>query len=170
MANNPAGKPIEDGHHADINDVADYIISKMDEASWLNVLKLQKLLYYVQAWTLAIENVRCFDGEFQAWVHGPVNREIYDRFKDEKSMYSRVRARDMRKGFDPEEMDLDVRTNINSVLEVYGDFSDDQLEEMTHREQPWIDAREGCSPRERCTNDIDEITMRNYYAARLSDN
>jgi uncharacterized phage-associated protein len=169
MANNAAAKPIKDGHHADINDVADYIIMKMNEASWINVLKLQKLLYYVQAWTLAFENQRCFDGEFQAWVHGPVNREIYDRFKDRKSMYSRVRLTDMRDEFEIASIPKDVITNIDSVLEAYGDFSDDQLEEMTHNETPWLDAREGCSPRERCTMDIDEVTMREYYAARVKD-
>jgi uncharacterized phage-associated protein len=161
-----ANKPIKDGHLADIDDVADYIIWKMNEASWINVLKLQKLLYYVQAWMLAFENRRCFRGGFQAWVHGPVNRDIYDRFKDIKSMYSRVRPRDIREEFDPDKMHNAVVAHIDAVLEAYGALSDDQLEDMTHSEEPWIEARGDCSPRERCENFIAETTMRDYYAAR----
>lgn len=163
-----AVKPIDQKEMADINDVADFLIVKMNEAGWLNVLKLQKLLYYVQAWMLAIHNRRCFSGEFQAWVHGPVNREIYNRFKDTKSMYSRVRTTDVRPDFKLETLPPWAVAHINEVLEVYGDLSDDQLEEMTHQEKPWIEARGDCSPRERCESEIDQHTMRDYYAARIA--
>ena len=76
-----------------VNDVVDYIILRVnaDEQNVLINLKLQKLLFYTQAWHLAIHSDRLFDGEFQAWVHGPVNREIYDRFVGQgKSLYSEI--------------------------------------------------------------------------------
>ena len=67
-----------------IHDITDYIILRVKSedrfASLIN-LKLQKLLYYVQAWSYGINKKPMFDGEFEAWIHGPVNREIYNRFK-----------------------------------------------------------------------------------------
>ena len=76
---------------ATINDTADYIISKLNDGrTSLNVLKLQKLMYYCQAWSLALREMRLFSGVFQAWVHGPVNRALYDRLSS-LGMYSPVR-------------------------------------------------------------------------------
>jgi uncharacterized phage-associated protein len=162
-------RPVSDEEPAvGINDVCDYLILRVNEAGYLNVLKLQKLLYYVQAWWLAIENKRCFKGGFQAWVHGPVSRKIYDRFKD-KSMYSRVRSTDIRADFDPDAVPKPMRKHIARVLEAYGEYTDDQLEELTHDERPWQEARDGYAPRDRCEAVISEITMRDYYAARLPE-
>jgi hypothetical protein len=49
----------------------------------------------VQAWHLAFYQKPLFDGKFQAWIHGPVNREIYDRFKENKLLYSTVDCDDL---------------------------------------------------------------------------
>jgi len=65
-------------------------------------------------------------------------------------------------------LESDVKDHIDYVLEAYAPFSDVQLERMTHNEQPWLDARDGYEPFQRCEEEIDEITMRNYYAARVS--
>lgn len=152
---------------AHLDDVADYIIVKLNEAgSSLNVLKLHKLLYYVQAWYLAFKKNRCFNSAFQAWVHGPVSRSLYDRFPG-KSMYSPVRSRDIRDDFAIENIPRAVKRHIDNVLEVYADLTDDQLEEMTHREQPWIEARGDCDPKERCETAILDATMASYYRARV---
>lgn len=162
------GSQLPDGSAADLQDVCDYVITRLDEAdATLSVLKLHKLLYYIQAWHLALGRGRCFDEAFQAWVHGPVSRSVYDRFKDTKSMYSRVRPRDVREDFDPSVLPKKVRRHINIVLEAYGEFTDDQLEEMTHREKPWLEARGHLKPSERCENEISDATMEKFYSARL---
>ncbi|RJF74089.1 Panacea domain-containing protein [Rhodopseudomonas palustris] len=156
---------------ADIHDVVDYIVVKMEDAGErLNVLKLHKLLYYVQAWNLAFGKGRFFNNEFQAWVHGPVCRIIYDRFKDTKSMYSPVRRRDMRENFDVDALPNPVKRHIDNILEAYAEYTDDQLEEMTHQERPWIETREGYHPNERCEKAISDKTMQEYYSARLQRN
>ena len=151
-----------------IDDVCDYIIARCAEAGvGLNLLKLQKLLYYVQAWHLAFFGTPLFGGKFQAWVHGPVNREVYDRFKDEKSLYSAVTVDDVREGFDGSTLSDEARRHINKILNTYGAFTGDQLEEMTHSEDPWIRARDGYRPTQRCEVLIDENVMSDYYRARL---
>ena len=154
---------------ATLNDVADFVIAKTTEAGvGLNLLKLQKLVYYCQAWSLAFDKGPLFEGKFQAWVHGPVSRELYDRFAVTKFLYSDVTAADIRKEFNPDNL-LDVeRQLIDGVLEVYAKYSGDQLEEMTHREQPWRDARGELQLHERCEAIINEETMKACYSSRLA--
>lgn len=152
-----------------IDDVCDYIILMCRTADeGLNLLKLQKLLYYVQAWSLAFEGKPHFEGKFQAWVHGPVNRHIYDRFKDSKSLYSAVTEADMRPEFDPDlQLTAQDRLHIQSVLEVYASFGDSDLEAQTHAEDPWIQARGNCRPTERCETEISERLMEDFYKKRI---
>lgn len=153
---------------ATIDDVCDYIILRCSSAGLpLNVLKLQKLLYYSQAWNLAFTHQRLFEGRFQAWVHGPVNREIYDRFVDSKYLYSDVASTDV-KSTDPQIRLTDRdKVLVESVIESYAKYSGTELEMMTHREKPWIDARGGIPELERCEVEIDEDTMRSFYADRI---
>lgn len=151
---------------ATINDVCDYIIIKLEAAGdFPSVLKLQKLLYYVQAWHLAINKEPLFQGKFQAWIHGPVNREIYDRFSGSKMMYSSVSNSDCNGGQD--RLTEDERIAVDDVLDVYAKYSGSQLEEMTHKEDPWLNARGGVSPSQRCETEISEDDMRTYYGSRI---
>jgi len=153
-----------------IDDVSNYVIFRItgEGNGSLSHLKLQKLLYYIQSWHLAFDKSPLFNGKFQAWIHGPVNREIYNRFKDSKYMYSSITMSDI------PETDLKFpslssadKELIDSVLESYAPFSDVQLEKITHDEKPWIEARDGYEPFERCEQEINEDTMRDYYAARI---
>lgn len=155
------------GRMATINDVCDYIISKVAQDG-LSLLKLQKLLYYCQAWHLAFDKGQLFRGRFQAWVHGPVNREIYDRFKDKKALYDAVSDDDIRADFSYENITVEQRAHIDAVLNVYCKFTGDQLEAMTHEEEPWITARCGIPLHQRCENNIDEELMGGYYKSRLA--
>ncbi|HWO17397.1 MAG TPA: type II toxin-antitoxin system antitoxin SocA domain-containing protein [Kofleriaceae bacterium] len=151
-----------------VDQCADYIIWKLTEDGRpLNVLKLQKLAYYVQAWHLAYHDKPMFPARFEAWIHGPVNRTLYDRFRNSHQLYGAVTLNDVRPGFDPSSLSEDARVFIDSVLEAYGGFSGSQLEELTHRELPWQKARGSLGPTERCENAIDEKTMSDYYHARL---
>jgi len=154
----------------DINQVCDYIIFRLksEDNAQLSHLKLQKLLYYAQSWNLAFRGVPLFDGKFQAWIHGPVNRVIYNRFKDSKWIYSPINLNDIADKNVSEKISAEEKSHIDVVLEVYAPFTDTDLEIKTHSEAPWIEAREGYDPSQRCEVDLDEETMRTYYAARLS--
>ena len=64
------------------NKVADWFIHFAHEVGDpITNLKLQKLVYYAQAWYLALHGKRLFPAEFQAWVHGPVCHSLYQRFR-----------------------------------------------------------------------------------------
>ena len=154
---------------ANISTVCDYIIIQLnaDGDSDLTTLKLQKLLYYIQAWHLAFYKKPMFEGEFQAWVHGPVNRKIYNRFKDTKFLYSSITMQDVEDRNAGDSLTKKEKSHIGSVLDAYAKYSPSQLEVMTHREKPWIDARNGVDKLERSENVISEETMMKFYRARL---
>jgi uncharacterized phage-associated protein len=152
-----------------INQICDYIISRLksDENVPLSNIKLQKLLYYVQAWHIAIKETPLFDGKFEAWVHGPVNRDIYARFNTSKYLYSEITYDDIIDKNVSNKLTEDEINHVNLVLDSYAKFSGIQLEEMSHNEIPWIEAREGYQPNERCTIEINESTLGDFFRARL---
>ena len=153
-----------------VHDLADYIIVKLDEAKiGLNSLKLQKLVYYAQAWRVALAEQSLFPGKFQAWVHGPVNRQLYDRFSVTHSMYDMLSLLDVRPDSDMAAIPDEDRVHIDEILEVYARFSGPQLESMTHGEEPWIRARGDRKPSERCEVEIDEALMASFYKKLLAE-
>ncbi|WP_406825428.1 Panacea domain-containing protein [Pedobacter sp. KACC 23697] len=155
-----------------LRDVCNYVVFRLtgEGGASISHLKLQKLLFYIQAWNLAYEGKGLFDGEFQAWIHGPVNRSVYNRFKDSKYMYSNISLEDLGEiDFKFEQITDENKTFIDGVLEVYAPFSDTQLEKMTHDEAPWQEARGDLKPYERCEEVISEKTMADYYSARLKN-
>ena len=153
---------------ARILDVSDYIISRLtsERRHDLNTLKHQKLLYYTQAWHLAIHDDPLFEESFQAWVHGPVNRTVYDHYKESKGLYSLMSITDAFNLSDIKLTDQEI-AHIEEVLEVYAGFTPFELESMTHQEDPWIEAREGYTEYERCEVEISNESMKTYYRKRL---
>ena len=155
---------------ANIHDVVDYIIiqTKGDTEMPLSHLKLQKILYYVQAWHLANYDEKLFAEDFQAWIHGPVNREIFNRFKETKILYSDIGMEDVQNESVKLVLTEEQKIHIDSVLAVYMPYSGAQLEALSHREAPWRDTREGLSPVERCEKIIPPNLIKNYYKSQIT--
>lgn len=153
-----------------INDIADYIILRVkaedNYASLIN-LKLQKLLYYIQAWSYGMNKKPLFDGEFQAWIHGPVNKSIYDRFNPTKYLYSEINISDILN--EKVEIASEDAEFIEFVLENYLKYSGAELENLSHTELPWIKTREGVASNERCTKIIDSELMKEYYGKKWEE-
>ncbi len=144
-------------------EVANYFIWLAKETgSFVSNLKLQKLVYYAQAWHLAIHGTPLFAEDFQAWVHGPVIPELYQKYKS----------------FRWQPIVVDVTPQLSSTLikflESVSDeyFSCDgyELERMTHSEAPWILARGGIAADVAATNQIEKTWMKEYYGARVEEN
>src|SRR3989338_2389972 len=144
-------------------DVSKYFIAlSQKEGGAVTNKKLQKLLYYAQAWSLALNDKKLFDDPIEAWVHGPAVREIYLRYKDlgpsaikEDIDFASLRI--------PEE----GQKILKEVWRVYGKYDCNYLELLTHSEQPWQQARAGLEPDEGSANVIDPDTMRDFYRAKL---
>lgn len=63
---------------ASVHDIAAYIL---DRCGSMSAMKLQKLVYYAQAWSLALYGRPIFDSPIQAWSNGPVNQELFDKHR-----------------------------------------------------------------------------------------
>lgn len=128
-------------------------------------LRLQKLLYYAQGWHLALLGEPLFSEEIQAWTHGPVVRPLYDKYK--QYGWERIPPAGH---FSPTLFKDDSRDVLDQVWETYGQFSAKHLENMTHRERPWLEAREGCVDHEGSSATISRNVMRDYFRSVMHDN
>jgi len=144
-------------------DIADYFIwLANDIGSFVSNLKLQKLVYYAQAWHLALYDCPLFDEDFQAWIHGPVIPELFEKFEHF--------------GWQPINSDVhpDLPDAIVKHLEEVADeyFSCDAylLEKMTRAELPWQQARGDLSVTEPSTTIIRKEWMQKYYNAHVEEN
>lgn len=148
-------------------DIAAWFLSNIDRESGESIthLKLQKLVYYAQAWALALLGRPLFEDEVQAWAHGPVVESVFHKYKGH--------------GWDaipcPETdvlIDEETEHHLREIMDVYGDFSAKHLEQMTHAEGPWRLARSGLPPHARSSEVITKDSMKTYYLSlykRLND-
>ena len=114
-----------------IFDIAKYILHKLNRMS---TMKLQKLCYYAQAWSLVWDDVPLFDEEFYAWKNGPVCRELFNATRGMFSVCEDEENGDISK------LTEQQKETINSVLEVYGPKDAQWLSRLTHLEDPWKNA------------------------------
>lgn len=133
-----------------IESLANVILSMCDEVS---NKKLQKLAYYVYAWYMTLCGGKIANMEFEAWEHGPVCRKLYNKYRCYgwniiPPYKGFVLANDEKIKF------------IQGVLNVYGCYSADELENMTHDELPWIEARNMCM----MNAVISDTAMKMYYS------
>lgn len=128
-------------------DIANYVIStqpKDDSLSEfdkygerLTHLKLQKILYYIQGFSLAIHDKPVFKDDIQAWPHGPVVSEVYNKYRQHRCNP----LPDANKK-DTIQVDKEVKSIVKNVLDEVGQFSAWKLRNMTHEELPWKNAWE----------------------------
>ena len=150
-----------------VDEIANYFLSKSE----MTPKKLQKILYFAYAWYLAIMNeskdelnIKLFNNQFEAWIHGPVCPEIYAEYKSYGA--NPIPKKD---GITTEftREDLDV---LEQVWDVYGQYTANQLESITHQHDPWINTRKkaNCSTFDWCNSVISDESIFEYYASKLS--
>jgi len=145
------------------NQIADFFLLNVKSTSGdtISHLKLQKLVYYAQAWNYTLFGEPLFEERVEAWMHGPVIRSVYDRLQHHQ-VYMPIHFATI----DVEKVDFDERTSdlLNEIQQVYGEHTSSYLEDLTHSEAPWIDARNGLPSYARCNNEITLEAMKAYYA------
>jgi uncharacterized phage-associated protein len=142
--------------------VARYIIRRSNiSGEPITNLKLQKLLYYAQGWSLAFFSKRLFAEDFEAWIRGPVVPSIYRHYKVYKHLP--IAGMPNRITFSKKIEDF-----LNEVLLTYLKYDAFTLERMTHNEKPWQEARGSLSPDAPCKRIINEKTMKDFFKAQLN--
>jgi uncharacterized phage-associated protein len=143
-------------------EIANYFIHLANQTNAaISNLKLQKLVYYAQAWHLAIHRSPLFLEDFQAWIHGPVIPELYQKYK----------------GFGWQPIQEDAHPNLpGEVLNFLEEIAQEyfacdtyELEQMTHVENPWNQARGNLSVDAPSEAIIEKKWMKEYFSARVKE-
>ena len=123
----------------------------------LTNLKLQKLLYYAQAWYLARFDVPIFSEDFEAWIHGPVLPSQYRRFKtcEWRPIQDYIRA--------PQALPPKLTKHLNAIISTFGTETATALEMMTHQEMPWLRARRNIPNNSPSRSVISKSSMKEFY-------
>lgn len=138
-------------------DVAKYILlCKGRMSTW----KLQKLCYYSQAWSIAWTEEPIFPEEFEAWANGPVCPVL---FYEHQGRF--IISEDGLKKGNPNNLTEDQKDTINVILKDYGDMEPYELRELTHKEDPWKDARNGLPDGAYSNATITKEDMGAYYGS-----
>ncbi|UAJ10682.1 Panacea domain-containing protein [Glacieibacterium megasporae] len=138
---------------ADLFDVSAYILSQTGP---ITSMKLQKLVYYSQAWSLVWDERPLFANRIEAWANGPVVPDLFQAHRGEFIIASEPTGR-------LERLSKDDRETVDGVLATYGDKSATWLSALTHNEQPWIEARIGLPDGERGCRPISHGALTDYY-------
>lgn len=135
-------------------DVCRHIINYSNEHDYgVSNLKLQKLLYFVQAYFLIEkkDHTLCFDEKIEAWDFGPVVLKAYLEYKqygsgdiptiesyilfDKNDIWNTKRVK-----FEDTTIADEDKALIEKVVDKFADYSATDLVSLTHRQLPWINA------------------------------
>lgn len=136
-------------------DVAQYILERQEP---ITVMKLQKLVYYSQAWSLVWDEKPLFQERVEAWANGPVVPDLYQAHRGQFEVTTIPEG-------NPNQLNDDQVETVDAVLGFYGDKSSMWLSNLTHMEDPWKEARVGLAPGERSNREITHSAMEEYYSS-----
>lgn len=137
-------------------DVAKYIL---DNTSCWSDKKIQKMTYYAYSWYIAINNdkdyisKRLFMEHPEAWIHGPVFYELYYEMTYYRDRFFKREA----------ELRPETKKFLDKIISIYDRFTGNQLEDMTHSELPWNEARNGRAPDERSREPLKDEVIYSYF-------
>ena len=137
-----------------VMDIARYIINYSNEKEYsISNLKLQKLLYFVQAYFLAFTQSHepCFNERIEAWDFGPVVPSVYREFKQFGSStippvksYLECSTDNIwsvqKKLFSDDVIDQKNREIIGEIVDKFASYSAGELVDLTHNQKPWKSA------------------------------
>ena len=133
-------------------DVARYVVNYANKNDMIvSNLKLQKILYFIQMQFLINNpNRPCFDDDIEAWAFGPVVPKVYREFKrygslsippieyyyDTSNGIWNLEKKRYHTTLQPED-----RAVVDEVINMCDEYSASDLVSITHKQTPWINAR-----------------------------
>ena len=129
-------------------------------------MKLQKLVYYSQAWQLAWEEQQLFDEPIEAWAGGPVCPQLYTRHKGKFNIVSDIFEQD-----DVDSLTAEEKHTVDLIISFYGAHTAQWLSDLTHLEAPWKQARARANapPGAICHEEITFADMGEYYSGLMAN-
>jgi uncharacterized phage-associated protein len=127
---------------------------------YVDQLKLQKLLYFAQAWYLAWYDEPMFDDRIEGWERGPAVPRVYGVYGTQHGYgWQEIQAPE---AGDSRALDDTRRAALEAVLIEYGDLDGEELERLA-KQPPWHNSRVGLSPTEHGNETIPREEMRDFY-------
>ncbi|MEG3932746.1 MULTISPECIES: type II toxin-antitoxin system antitoxin SocA domain-containing protein [unclassified Microcoleus] len=127
----------------------------------INAYKLQKLMYYAQAWYLGVYGKPLFDADFQAGIHGPVIPDLLEKYQRQFS------GEPITEKIEQPKLPQKIGEFIEEVADAYFEYDDATLERMICSEMPWQEARGDLPRDESCEGIISHESMKKYYSGRF---
>ena len=127
----------------------------------MTAMKLQKLVYYCQAWALVWDSAPLFEERIEAWANGPVVPELYEAHRGQFE----VDASTLDIVGDASKLSAEQARTVDAVLDFYGDKTPHWLSSLTHAERPWLEARSGLRPGEFSKRLITHASMAEFYSS-----
>ena len=151
----PRSENIKHEYQPNVFDVAAYIVNKLGKIS---TMKLQKLVYYAQAWSLVWDEQPLFQEEIEAWANGPVVRDLFYFHRGQFSISSIPIG-------NPDLLNDVQKETVDAVLEFYGNKSAQWLIDLSHQEKPWQEARRGLVSNTSSNRIISLDSIAEYYSS-----
>jgi len=139
-----------------IYSIAKYFLNKDKSISHR---KLQELCYYSYVWWYTFYQNSLFTAKFEAWVHGPTNRQLYSDWQCNDKLLI-LNSEDI--------TFLDLKMFLEDIWKEYGQYTGLELASISHQELPWLKARAGLRAYEPCTDEIDDTFILQEYSNRLN--
>lgn len=143
--------------HSKLYHVALCIIDTLEE---ITPLALQKVLYFTKGFSKPILKEDIFNDSAEAWVHGPVYKEIYDCFSYYK--YNNINYSNILKDYDYN-LTEEEKQYIKEISLLFGCYNGSVLKEMSHLTEPWLKARSGLKEDESSNRFIEDKDMDDYF-------
>ncbi|WP_341837770.1 type II toxin-antitoxin system antitoxin SocA domain-containing protein [Chitinophaga pollutisoli] len=148
------------------NQIASWFLMHLntEAGDTISPMKLQKLIYYAQAWHLALYDKPLFEDRIEAWGHGPTVPAVYKRFKDEfrdgipfDELYNSE--------YDCPKFTIELEDFLKDIQFRYGEHSAGFLETLVCREVPWRKARRNARNNipDYSLAEITQESMKAYY-------
>lgn len=148
----------QNNSHSKLELVSRYLVYKCED---ITALALQKVLYYIQGFYFAFENVFLFKEDCEAWIHGPVYRNVYNRY----SSYCFNPIESTEYDFDDTVFTTFEKAILDSVIKNFCCYSGKTLEKFTHMEKPWLSTRDGLLMDEPSDRIISKELIGEYFSA-----
>lgn len=145
------------GEKSKIDSAIEYLLAQCEDVT---PLALQKALYYIQGFYYAFYKSFLFTEECQAWVHGPVYRDIYTRYRD-----YRFDSIECSGELNDSVFSSSEKAILDSVAKHVCCYSGKVLERFTHSETPWLCARDGLLENAPSDRVIQRDEIGSYFSA-----
>ena len=144
------------------SELGDYLLRKVNRPAGeaINLMKLNALLYFCEAWSLAVFDRELIAEEIQAWDHGPVVYSVWEKLS--MKGWNDLAADDLNA---ETQLDEDTVSLLDDVYLAYGEFSTPDLENMIKKDAPWKDARRGLPAWDLSKKPMSKSTMTKFYKA-----